>query len=203
MPRSTTTKPRTASTGSDFLTRQEVAQIAEVSLATVDKAIETRLLQTKRGAHGAALLDGESVIVVSLLSGIEVSLPQAAKVKVKRWVYEAKPHQAAGQAELSLSRRLVIRCDTEVKQVGKKLDRYLTGRSRYIETNPNIFGGEPVIAGTRLMVRSVADRVADGDSIDDLAADYPHIPKQAFETALLYARSHPRRGRPRKPWRDA
>jgi uncharacterized protein (DUF433 family) len=187
----------------EFLTRQEVAQIAEVSLATVDKAIETRLLLPKRGQHGAALLDGESVIVISLLSGTEVPLPHAAKMKVKKWVYEEKPHRAAGRPELSLSRRLVIRCDADVKQVGKKLDRYLTGRSRYIESNPDIFGGEPVIAGTRLMVRAVADRVADGDSIADLSEDYPYVPKQAFETALLYAKSHPRRGRPRKPWRES
>lgn len=197
-----TTKPRSATIRrSDFLTRQEVAQLAEVPLATVDKAIETRLLQPKRGKQGMALLDGESVIVVSLVSGVEMPLPQAAKLKIKNWVYEAKPHRAAGRPELSLSRRLVIRCDADVKQVGKNLDRYLTGRSRYIESDPNILGGEPVIAGTRLLVRAVADRVADGDSVDDLVEDYPYIPTRAFETALLYAKSHPRRGRPRKPWR--
>jgi uncharacterized protein (DUF433 family) len=48
----------------------------------------------------------------------------------------------------------------------------------------------------------VADRVADGDRVDVLKEDYPDIPKQAFETALIYAESHPARGRPRKPWRE-
>jgi len=59
-----------------------------------------------------------------------------------------------------------------------------------------------VIRGTRISVRALADRVADGDTVDVLKEDYPEVPKQAFETALLYAASHPARGRPRKPWRD-
>jgi hypothetical protein len=32
-----------------------------------------------------------------------------------------------------------------------------------------------------------------------LAEDFPHIPAEAREVAVLYAQSNPRRGRPRRP----
>ena len=58
-----------------------------------------------------------------------------------------------------------------------------------------------MIRGTRLTARAVLARLAGGDSISDLAADYPDIDAAAFEAAALYARTHPlaagRRGRAR------
>jgi Protein of unknown function (DUF433) len=42
-------------------------------------------------------------------------------------------------------------------------------------------GGEPVITGTRLPVRAVAERIKRGDTMADLCEDYPDIPRGAFE----------------------
>ena len=56
-----------------------------------------------------------------------------------------------------------------------------------------------MIRGTRLTARAVLCRLAGGDSISDLAADYPDIDPQAFDAAALYARTHPLRGRPPRP----
>ncbi len=40
-----------------------------------------------------------------------------------------------------------------------------------------------------------------GDTLDELAADNPDIPREAFEAALVYARTHPLVGRPGgRPW---
>jgi len=64
-------------------------------------------------------------------------------------------------------------------------------------------GGEPVIRGTRTTVASIAGRLEAGESIEELIDDYPHIPPEAFEAARIYAHTHPRRGRPPRPWRDA
>jgi len=59
---------------------------------------------------------------------------------------------------------------------------------QWIETNPDIKGGEPVIRGTRLSVRAVAQRIDHGDTIEILTEDYPDIPAEAFQTAYTYAR---------------
>ena len=43
----------------------------------------------------------------------------------------------------------------------------------------------------------LAERVADGESDEILDEDFPHIPAEARAVAAKYARTHPRRGRPR------
>lgn len=84
-----------------------------------------------------------------------------------------------------------------------RTESYATPRDRWIEINADIKGGEPVIHGTRIGVRGVAQRLDHGDTIEILTEDYPQIPAEAFQTAHTYARAHPRRGRPTRPWRNA
>lgn len=98
-------------------------------------------------------------------------------------------------------------------QVGKKvgiLTSLLATRLEGIETSEAeeliaplcIKGGEPVIRGTRIGVRAVAQRIERGDTVQTLTEDYPHVLAEAFETAYTYAKARPRRGRPARPWRD-
>ena len=83
-------------------------------------------------------------------------------------------------------------------------ERYREARDRYIASDADILGGTPVIAGTRLTVYSILGRLQDGDSVEDLAVDYPEAPREAFAAAEIYAKAHPLRGRPSgKPWRNA
>jgi len=72
-------------------------------------------------------------------------------------------------------------------------------REAHIHSDPDIMGGVPVIRGTRIPVQLVLSRIADGDSLDDLVADYPEVPLAAFEAANTYARTHPRPGRRKRP----
>ncbi|MPQ95857.1 DUF433 domain-containing protein [Thioclava sp. JE_KL1] len=75
--------------------------------------------------------------------------------------------------------------------------------SDHRESRDEILGGEPVIKGTRVTCRSVLGRLSDGDTLDDLCEEHPSIPREAFEGAATYARTHPPRGKSSegKPWR--
>jgi uncharacterized protein (DUF433 family) len=95
-----------------------------------------------------------------------------------------------------------MRVDDAAARIARRASEYLEAREKFIETDPEIQGGKPVIRGTRIPVHSIAERVEQGDSLDVLREDYPNVTKKAFETALLYASAHPRRGRPQRPWRD-
>jgi uncharacterized protein (DUF433 family) len=71
-----------------------------------------------------------------------------------------------------------------------------------VVSDPEIRGGEPVVRGTRIPVHLLQDLVARGATHDELLADYPSLDHQRLRWALLYAKNHPRAGRPRKrPWR--
>ena len=71
-----------------------------------------------------------------------------------------------------------------------------------VVSDPEIRGGEPVIRGTRIPVYLVADLMRQGADAREILEDYPSLTANTVRSALAYAQTHPRRGRPRKaPWR--
>jgi uncharacterized protein (DUF433 family) len=104
---------------------------------------------------------------------------------------------------LELSDVIVLRVPEPAREIVAEAETYAADRDRFIESNPHIFGGQPVIAGTRIPVHTVAQRLDFGETVDMLAEDYQHVEPRAFEVAARYARMHPRRGRPAKRWREA
>jgi uncharacterized protein (DUF433 family) len=188
--------------GSELFSRREAALLAGVPLKTVDKAIEERIVKAHRSKAAGTLLDADDVMALAVIGRAGVPLRSQAKRKIRRWLQEAQPYGSGKRPELQLSDVVVIRLDPGFRDAFKQLSSYQEGRERYIESNPEIRRGEPVISGTRIPVRAVAERVKDGEAIDDLIEDYPKVPRKAFEAALIYAQAHPRRGRPARPWRD-
>jgi len=194
--------PARTRSAAKLFTRREAAVLAGVPLKTVDKAIEENVVKVRRLSAGT-LLDADDVMALAVIGKAGLPLKSQTKRTIRRWLHEAQPYRPGKASELSLSDVVVIRLDPEFRTLVDQMMRYREDRLRFIESNPDIRQGEPVIAGSRLPVRAVAERVKGGDSIDDLLDDYPHISRKAFQTALIYAQSHPRRGRPARPWRDA
>ena len=61
--------------------------------------------------------------------------------------------------------------------------------SALITTDPEILGGKPVIAGTRISVQLILEKLRDGWSIQDLLEDYPHLTREQIIAAIAYAAS--------------
>jgi uncharacterized protein (DUF433 family) len=53
--------------------------------------------------------------------------------------------------------------------------------------DPAVLGGKPVIAGTRISVQLILEKLRDGWTIDDLLEDYPHLTREQIIAALAYA----------------
>ena len=58
---------------------------------------------------------------------------------------------------------------------------------KYIERNPNVMLGKPVIKGTRITVELIMRKVAGGYTIDDLLKSYTHLKKKQILAAFEYA----------------
>ena len=56
-----------------------------------------------------------------------------------------------------------------------------------IEVNPAIMMGKPVIRGTRITVELILEKLAAGETIDDLLTAFPALTDQKIKAALLYA----------------
>jgi uncharacterized protein (DUF433 family) len=59
--------------------------------------------------------------------------------------------------------------------------------SSSIITDPGVLAGKPVIAGTRISVQLILEKLRDGWTIDDLLDDYPQLTREQIGAALDYA----------------
>ena len=57
----------------------------------------------------------------------------------------------------------------------------------YIERNPDILLGRPVIKGTRIGVELIMRKLAGGYSFNDLLNAYPHLTQEQIAAACEYA----------------
>lgn len=53
--------------------------------------------------------------------------------------------------------------------------------------DPAICGGEPVVAGTRVTIRTILASLAEGDSIDDILTDFPSLAKDDVWAVIAFA----------------
>jgi uncharacterized protein (DUF433 family) len=182
---------------SALLTRREAAEIGRVPLNAIDKAIEQGVVKPKR-SKGKPLLPAHEVALLVLLRQIDVALPAKAKGRLREWLAHLQP--LAVGSEFALSEALRIAMTEDVAQTIERAESYARLRDCYIERNPAVMGGEPVIKGTRVPVRTIASLIEMGETHEVLREDYPHIPEEAYSVAVLWAHANPRRGRPLTPW---
>lgn len=189
------------------LTINEVAHIAEVTPRSVEKAIETGVMKpVKRRAMfantSARFLKEEAVCYFAAVGHMKFlrEIPVSRKKTLMKAIREMSgSHLEPLDLEPGLNLDLPM-------IAGPKLEiarAYVASKKRHIASDPEIFGGVPIVKGTRIPVYAIRDRLADGDTIDDLMEDYPGTPRDAFIAADIYARTHPERGRPAasgRPW---
>jgi uncharacterized protein (DUF433 family) len=56
-----------------------------------------------------------------------------------------------------------------------------------IVSDPSILGGKPCIAGTRISVELVLDKLGAGDSVADILSDYPFLTREQVLEAIRFA----------------
>lgn len=61
-----------------------------------------------------------------------------------------------------------------------------------IARDPEILAGEPVIAGTRIPVRSVVVVHQLSGSMDDLCESFPSAPREGLKEAIAFYKAHAR-----------
>lgn len=62
-------------------------------------------------------------------------------------------------------------------------------KAQGIEINPDIMFGKPVIAGTRIPVETILDKLVAGQTIKEILQDYPRLKKADIKAAIDYANS--------------
>jgi uncharacterized protein (DUF433 family) len=161
--------------------------------------------------------------LASVLNDTIGSSPTEKQIKVEAWLTHAPEIERAVFVSFAITDRqqlrsyfmeLTERLKQPVKVASISVDvagvwEQLTERladavaaQLVVVSDPEIRGGEPVVRGTRIPVYLLEELVEQGATPEELLSDYPSLDAQRLERALLYARLHPRSGRPKKrPWR--
>lgn len=57
----------------------------------------------------------------------------------------------------------------------------------YVVSNPEIMMGKPVIAGTRITVELILEKLSAGESVEQIIKEHPHLNAEAIKAALAFA----------------
>ena len=60
-------------------------------------------------------------------------------------------------------------------------------REELIQADPSIMMGKPVIAGTRITVEIILEKLAAGETIEQMLAAHPRLTRKAIQAALAFA----------------
>jgi uncharacterized protein (DUF433 family) len=58
---------------------------------------------------------------------------------------------------------------------------------RIIQSNPSVMMGKPVIAGTRITVEHILEKLAAGETVEQILDAHPRLTKDAIQAALDFA----------------
>ncbi|GBD08867.1 hypothetical protein HRbin22_01110 [Candidatus Thermoflexus japonica] len=57
----------------------------------------------------------------------------------------------------------------------------------WIVSNPSVMMGKPVIVGTRITVELILEKLAAGETMEDLLEAHPRLTREAIQAALAFA----------------
>jgi uncharacterized protein (DUF433 family) len=181
-----------------LVSRSEAAALSGASRTTVKKAVDQKVIPTCR-VRSQSFIEADDVAVLVMFEALAgVGLLVQYKRAVRNWLRDSPD-----VPELELTDALVVRRLGNVDEARERARRYARLRDEWIVRDPDVKGGDPVIKGTRVGVHTLAARTANGDSEATLDEDFPHIPREAREVAVQFARANPRRGRPPRSARKA
>jgi uncharacterized protein (DUF433 family) len=57
----------------------------------------------------------------------------------------------------------------------------------YFDSRPDVCGGQTVIKGTRVPVRTLLASLAEGASVEEIVSDFPTVPPEAVRAVIAFA----------------
>jgi uncharacterized protein (DUF433 family) len=187
--------------GNQLFSSAEIGAVAGVPLKAVYKVIEERLpaaFVIRRNRQRLLTRWGALCVV------IDREIPKDVPVAIRKEVYARI--KSATRSGAVKSQRGILNYVVDVKSAATKMDADVAKyrqAMRLIVEDPAIQGGAATFKGTRILVQHIADLLSQGATATELQEDYPRLTRAMIAAAAIYGKSHPRRGRPRKPaWRN-
>jgi uncharacterized protein (DUF433 family) len=172
------------------LTVPEAAYVAGVTERAVNHEIDARILRA-RGRK-----DGRAVRAADLLYlGAVREIRHQMAPELRRRMREAIATAVAKSQPVAKVGAFEVKISPLEKNARKNLAALERVKRDLIESRPGVLAGEPVVKGTRIPARLIADLVRQGAPRATIRSEYDLTGEQ-IEAAILFDRVTPRRGRP-------
>lgn len=184
---------------SDILTASEAASVTRVPLKQVHRIFDSGLLRDAvQTRSGARVIHGRGLVGLRLAHLTADTLTLDARRRIIGRLLDEPRVASVRDEAVSIAVEPVA---LDVRKGLETLDR----AKAMVASDPAVMGGTPCVAGTRIPVHDLADVIANGDSINAVAAAYPLVTAEQVQLAVVYATAYPRRGRPpaRRAWKKA
>lgn len=185
----------------ELFSAAEIGAVAGVPVKSVYKVIEQRLpggLVVRQ--NGQLLLTRSGAVCVV----VDHEMPKDVPVSVRKQVYaQIKGSMPPGMIKWKHG---ILQYVVDTKIAANKLDakmaKYRKAMKLIVE-DPSVQAGVATFKGTRILVHQIANLISKGATEAELREDYPRLTRAMITAATVYAKAHPRRGRPRNPaWRN-
>lgn len=60
-------------------------------------------------------------------------------------------------------------------------------KEKWIQSDPDVMMGKPIIAGTRIPVSLILEKLAAGETVEQILRAHPRLTKEAIRAALTFA----------------
>lgn len=180
------------------------AYVAGVSERDVNRIFDEKLLPavvmseprslTPLGCVMASFYFGEALTLSADVRKSVVSLLGRRSSKLLTWAALAPQVPSDWDVELGTILIHLAAYAEEARSRGESLAK----AESLVESDKDIFDGEPVFKGTRVPVRTIAAWIADGVDRERIRSSYPSVTDEMVSAAPVWTKAHPQRGRPRK-----
>ncbi len=184
---------------------KEAAVLAGISEKVVRHEMAQEIAVPTRRFVGKAArwtMDAHDVFYLNLLALLPVTL----KPEDRRDLYVLIRHRlrsngrwAAADNRLCLRGAVDVEFDTTIarRELAQRIRIFRRGRRRVV-SDPDIGGGEPIFAGTRIAIRHIGLLAQKGVPLAEILEDHPALTEEDVAFACLYVDLRPDPGRPRK-----
>jgi uncharacterized protein (DUF433 family) len=172
------------------LTVKEAAFVTGLGERIVNHEIDARIIPA-RTEQGERKIHGVDLLYLGAVRNLRDGLGQPLRRRLRNAIAKAAAENAR---EATVEHFHVLIRDLEVELLGA-FNELEAARRDHIESRADVLAGEPVIRGTRVAARHVADLIKRGAALAEVREDYDLTDEQ-IRAAIVFDKVTPKRGRP-------
>lgn len=187
---------------SDTFSLKETAVLAGLSERALRNEVDRGILRPRRIARGRRRdlrLPAGAILYLRLVRETPFALTRTDRADLYRLLVDREERRGGWTAAGNALRSGIVTIDTAGPRrwLAERLRVYRRGLGR-LASSPDVLGGEPVFAGTRISIRHIGRLALRGVETSELLADFPALTQDDIAFARIYASMKPAPGRPRK-----